>query len=124
MDYDLPGFFRRAKIESQKTKDMRVTIGAVISKGGKVISVGHNQKKTHPLTNTYSLHAEAAAIIGRRYHKEDLSGCSIWVYRERTSGEPGMSKPCDDCMRLIVASGIKKVYYTTNSAPFWERINI
>ena len=89
----LQGFFGRARKES-KLSSLRIKVGAVTVRGGSVISFGYNQDKSHPLVNTFSLHAEAAAILARRYHIGSLNGATIWVYRETADGIPALAKPC------------------------------
>lgn len=49
----------------------------------------------------------AQALVG-----EDLSGMVLYVARSYKNGKPAMSKPCDNCDRLIREAGIKKVIYT------------
>ena len=112
----LQGFLGRARKES-KLSDLRIKVGAVCTKGGSVISFGYNQDKSHPMVSTFSLHAEAAAILARRYHIGSLEGATIWVYRETADGIPAMARPCKDCLKLIIASGIKKIVYSTNIPP-------
>lgn len=119
----LPGFLNAARRQSYRSS-MRVCVGAVISNGGRLISVGYNQKKTHPLTNTFTLHAEAHAIIACRYNTPRLDGSILWVARDTVNGMPAMAKPCGDCMRLIVAAGIKRVYYTIGEPPYWASFDL
>ena len=89
--------------------------GAIIVRKGLPISSGWNKDKTHPAAVVYysqCIHAELAAIIG--VNKCDLNGTSIYVARKmRSKGEPlGMSRPCIECMKMILAAGIKRIYYT------------
>jgi len=119
----LPGYFRRAGIESRKSA-MRIHVGAAISLGGKLIAVGYNQNKSHPMVDTFCLHAEAAAIISRRYHSDSLVNSTMWVFRERADGTPALAKPCKSCMKLIIAAGIKKVYYTVSTPPYYELLHL
>lgn len=92
-------------------------VGAVIYRGSTVIGVGFNKIKSHPkLANEdrfYSLHAEMSAIINA---KQDLKGCSIYVYREFKDGNVALSKPCNLCMPSIIESGITKIYYTDDKS--------
>jgi len=120
---DMPGYFRMARMESKKS-DLKIQMGAAISRGGNLIAVGCNQNKSHPMVDTFHLHAEAAAIISRRYNSDSLVNAVIWVYRERANGMPAMAKPCKSCMRLIVAAGIKKVLYTISKPPYYKEINL
>ncbi len=120
--YDLPGFFYRAQVESSKSDFARLRIGAVISRGGSVISEGHNINRTHTLHKNWSIHAEMAAIISKRYYYNFLSGATIWVYRQTRDGKPALAKPCRYCMEHIIEAGIKKIYYTVNKEPYYKII--
>jgi len=119
----LPRFFRLARMESLKSNVRRISMGAVISKGGSVIAKGHNQCKTHPMLDTYTIHAEMSALISRRYY-DDLKGAVIWIYRETVDGIPGCAKPCASCLKHLVAAGIKKVYYSDSTPPYYKIIRL
>lgn len=102
--------------------EYKYKVGAVIVKGGRLLSVGHNVVgKTHPKhTGIYkeSVHAEEAAILNRLKTKNGLASLQnavLYVSRITSSGIPGMAKPCPNCERLIRAVGIKKVIFTTNT---------
>jgi len=89
--------------------------GAMIVKRGLPISRGWNKAKTHPAAIHYyskCIHAELAALIG--VNKIDLRGTHIYVARiMRSKGAPlGMSRPCPQCMKMIVSAGIKRIYFT------------
>lgn len=94
-------------------------LGAAIFKGSKCIGLGFNKLKSHPRASQdyCSLHAEQDAIISTvRQYKDDLDGCSIYVYREHNkTKKPMLSKPCTICMDMIKNVKIKKVYYTDNT---------
>jgi deoxycytidylate deaminase len=95
-------------------------VGALIVKGRRVLSTGYNKTKTHTIIRNkidrYSLcdklHAEMAAILNAR---TDIIGAKLYILRVCPDNKygTGMSKPCNLCMRLIRASGIKDVFYTT-----------
>lgn len=116
--------FRLAKLIS-KHSTYNPQIGAVIYKGNKAISVGFNKKKSHPVfaneDRFYSLHAEMGAIINA---KQDLTGCSIYVYREYKDGSPALAKPCHLCMPSIIEAGITKIYYSDSNAQGYSVINL
>lgn len=93
--------------------------GAIIVKGGHTIAVGVNRLTNHPdhvedPKVQSSVHAEIAALNACR--KTDLNGASIYVARIYKSGEPAMSKPCENCQKALRERGIKKVYYTIDSS--------
>ena len=102
---------------------------AVIVKGGNVVSIGFNQRKTNSFVEHYtdkirgnhrdfclSTHAEMHAVIQARA-STDLRGCKIYVARLRPARSPtksvsGMAKPCEICENVLFSYGIKKAYYT------------
>lgn len=87
---------------------------AIISEKKKILSIGTNIRKTHPIshkTRYGELHAEMSAIVAAKGF--DLSRSTLYVARWKHEG-PGMAKPCKYCMEVIKNSGIKKVVYTTN----------
>jgi deoxycytidylate deaminase len=88
-------------------------VGASLSKGSRVISVGWNWfRKTSPNSLAYlrTVHAELHCIHG--FHKEDLSGCVLTVARITNGGLISIAKPCAGCQEMLKALGIKKVFYT------------
>jgi deoxycytidylate deaminase len=115
-------FFDLAKKVSKLSNHKHHKIGSVIVRGGKVISVGTNNIKTHPRsTHPFkSLHAEMAAIL---LAKQDLKDCELYVFREIKNGKLALSRPCEYCWELIYASGIKEVHYTVNEGHETEFIN-
>ena len=91
---------------------------ALIYKGSRHISVGVNRTRGHPLQiNPYtgrrgrSTHAELDAILG--VPTRDLEGATIYVARKLKNGERGTARPCKSCMTVILASGIKRMVFTT-----------
>lgn len=90
-------------------------LGAVLSRGGSVISVGWNKPKNDPSMDIpyayLSIHAEADAI--RQVY--DATDCVLYVARKRRDGNFGLAKPCKHCQILIRENGIKKVIYTVDN---------
>lgn len=87
-------------------------VGASVWKGKRLLSVGWNNTKTHPLSNTRykAHHAEFSALIGN--HKIDLIGATIMVTRLTPGQRLLMAKPCPECFKIIKAAGIARIYYT------------
>ena len=106
--------FRIAKKEAKKSPHTQHKLGAVIVKGHRILSTGYNEIRYSKTIGKNTLHAEAAAIKylldSRRLG--DLVGSSIFVTRYTRGGNVGCAKPCTDCMDLIRAVGIRRVYYT------------
>jgi len=126
-------FMRIAEAVS-KTSTFRTTmqhrivhIGAVIVKKNRIISVGKNSKKTHPIQKYYDrylsyyndvkfqhhIHAEISAIVNSN---EDLYGCTMYIYRcDATEKWLKCCRPCNACYTLIKKVGIKRIVYTINN---------
>ena len=99
-----------AERESRKSV-LRHQLGAVIKMRGKVISTGYNERRTHPSLGCgrwKSLHAESSAIYNALKKKKVVEGAVLYVYRKNGL----ISKPCEDCQRLIKRFKIRKVIYT------------
>lgn len=103
---------------------------AAIVKNNKIISIGMNSKKSHPLQAKYAknphavfLHAEIDAIKNAlreinvdEFYKTDLYICRIKKEKRLASNYVwGLAKPCCGCERAILSFGIRRVIYTTNS---------
>lgn len=115
-------FFNLAKKLSYKSDYHSHRLGAVIVRGGEVIGVGFNKRKTHPMSHTRfnNIHAELSAVLSAGL--EDLKGCAIYVYRETKQGQPAMARPCEHCMKLLKQLSISKVYYSTDCGFSKEKI--
>lgn len=104
-------------IEEAERSDYRFRIGAVVFKGSRIMSSGHNgirSSRIHPLHKNYnnSLHAEQDAILNIK-DWSTLKGCSILVIKiSKSKGIMSMAKPCDMCQSLLRHVGIKTMYYS------------
>jgi deoxycytidylate deaminase len=94
----------------------RYKLGAVIVKGGRVLSTGYNEIRYSKELQKGSIHAEEAAILKLLKAKRlsDLAGADLYVSRISHGGYSRLSCPCAGCMALIRAVLIKKVIYTTD----------
>ena len=93
-----------------------------------IISVGKNQKKTHPFQKRFSknddcifLHAETDAIKNalKTLHTHSLDECDLYVLRLKQASRQGPTitgncLPCPGCMRAIAEFDIRNVYYTAD----------
>ena len=93
----------------------------------RVVSVGINQKRSHPFQAKYSknedaifLHAETDTIRTARRHltEKQLSKATLYVCRIKHEDGPGtpliwgLSKPCIGCQRAIATFDLKGVVYS------------
>jgi len=92
---------RRARNEANNSPLM-YQLGAVIFKGGKMLSSGFNYG---------SIHAEHSAI---RRAKMDIRGADIFVVRVNKTGF-AMAKPCPNCQLLLKENGIKRAFYSNSN---------
>lgn len=106
---------RMADLESTMGKCLRLKVGCVISRDGRIISSGYNgsiipgQKCTEMGCNLenrceHSAHAEENAIAFAARWGIDLKDTVLYV----------TTAPCYKCARLIVQSGICEVVYRDN----------
>ena len=85
----------------------------------RVLAIGHNQRKTHPLQAKFSrrpgcsfIHAEIDAIVRSIRKINHLKGCSLYVARVKADNTPALAKPCFGCQQAIIAFDISNVYWT------------
>lgn len=89
---------------------------AILTRGGKIISVGYNRQRPVPARN---VHAERDAIC-KGSEGAVLYVCRVKGYRNQTLA---MARPCENCIKLIRKSKISKVCYT-NEFGVWEEMKI
>lgn len=109
-------FLLLAELISIKSKDLSTKVGAIvtgpnneiISTGYNGFPIGANDKRNswyeRPKKYLVSCHAEENAIVFAARRGTPTDGCSIYVTHF----------PCATCMRMIIQSGIKKVYIPEN----------
>lgn len=88
--------------------------GAVVAKGNKVIGFAPNKFRNAPTVdeNNVSVHAEAAVIKELSKAGTEFKGTTIYIARVNSSGYATISRPCPNCMKVIVETGIKEIVYT------------
>jgi deoxycytidylate deaminase len=98
-------------------QNLRHKLGAVVVKGGRILSTGYNEVRYTKELKKPTLHAEQSAILKllKRRRLHDLVGSSIYVYRRTPGGNLGNACPCSVCMDLIRSVGIKRVFYTEDN---------
>lgn len=110
-------------------------LAAAIVYRNRIISIGMNSMKSHPMAAKYGknkeaifLHAEVSAIKNalREVDVDDLARCDIYIARIKKP-RPfsnkyvwGLARPCNGCQRAIAEFGIKRVIYTTNENEKYE----
>lgn len=109
--------FAKAALQLAKAAEFNVThqLCALVVKKNRVLSVGYNQPKTHPISADsvmQQLHAEMDALL--RCPEGDVEGAEVIVVRSKSSDQPGLAKPCSVCQPILKRFGIRRVLYTIN----------
>ena len=108
-------FMSVAMLSAQRSKDPSTQVGAcIVNADRKIVGIGYNgfpigcdddslpwtRESEDPLQTKYPYvcHAEMNAIMNAH---ADLKGCTIYVDLF----------PCNECAKLIIQSGIRKVVY-------------
>jgi tRNA(Arg) A34 adenosine deaminase TadA len=102
----------------------RIKLAAGVVYKNRLVAVGKNSYKSHPLMGKYNknpeaiyLHAEVDAIKNalRVLSLQELEKSDILVVRVRRDGhdyQTCLAKPCDGCMSAIKAFNLRNLYYT------------
>jgi dCMP deaminase len=116
-------FLMLAKLTATRSTCLAFPVGAIIVKDRQVLATGYNGSPSgsvHCTAQGYcypelsscdasktlpsrSVHAEANAIAQAAKHGINTNGASIYVTLE----------PCLSCLKLIISSGIREVFYET-----------
>ena len=111
----------------RNTTSSGARLAAAVVYKNRIISIGINQKRSHPFQAKYSvnedaiyLHAETDTIRGalRYLSEKQLSKSTLYVCRVKHENGPespiiwGLSKPCIGCQRAIATFDIKNVVYS------------
>jgi len=109
--------FARMALELASILDNNMTyqLCSLIVKRNRVLAVGYNSRKTSPMMQNSHMqmwHAESHAVS--RCPQNELDGAEIIVARVRSSGKPGLARPCKICEDILRRYGIRRVFYTVN----------
>lgn len=104
-------FMQLAAVVASWSKDPSTRVGAVITKGNRIVSLGYNgfavgvdDSKERYADRDFKypavIHAEENCLL---FAKQDLTGCTIYVHP---------MPPCASCAAKIIQVGIKRVVST------------
>lgn len=115
-------FLKTAYLLGQESKCVSKQVGCVIAKDKRIISTGYNgtppkfkncsdqfpdydpalhREEHHTWSKIYEVHAEMNAIAFAAKNDIGIDGAELYT----------ILQPCDDCLKNIIAAGIKKIYY-------------
>lgn len=87
----------------------------LVAADGMIVSEGYNHHKVH-MSHKFSIHAEVDALHkAKKRLRKRLAECEMYVVRIGP-GRLKYSKPCLDCAQEIERHGIRRVYYSTETA--------
>lgn len=99
--------------------------GAVLVKGGSILSTGYNVPKCAPIVRFWAeryqgvpqqLHAEMSCLQGVQRHI--IRGCDVYVARIKLHDHSfAIAKPCAMCEAFLRLHGIRRVYYSIKGTP-------
>ncbi len=113
-------FMDMARLVASWSKDPSSKVGAVITRGKFVVSVGFNgfpkgiadtadRLENREIKYPTILHAEVNAILSAR---QDIRGCCLYA-------TPYM--PCPQCAAVVVQSGITRIVFTPSENEKWGK---
>lgn len=103
-------FMKIAHIVAQESYCVRRKVGSIVVKNNSIISIGYNGTPSGDInvcelddgtTKPEVLHAESNALAKIARSTFSSEGADLYV----------TTAPCMDCAKLIIQSGIKKVYF-------------
>mgnify|MGYP003631208490 CR=1 FL=1 len=107
-------YFDLAKRAAMESTYGKLRHGAVVVKGGSIISFGFNKANhcqfgkrfRHRNKGDATQHAEISAILGMP------QGADLYVIRINNFCQWRMSKPCNMCEETLKFVGVRRVFYT------------
>lgn len=108
--------------------ERRTSHVAFLIKKSKIVHIGINLAKSHPLTKNHKyqehqhtgVHAELNACI--KSGKENLSKYKLVVIRINRSNQMTNSKPCLGCQGILKQFNVGEVWYSTDNESL-EQLN-
>ena len=110
-------FIEIAKTVAKRSADPHTQVGAVLVKGNRILSIGYNGTLSNFKYDfnwgteekyLFCVHAEANALSNAAKIGANVEGADIYL----------TLSPCHECIKLLIQSGIKNVYYITQYKDF------
>lgn len=110
--------FLNLAVKTAAASELAQKHGAVVVKGGSVLSLGFNKQKNADIVNPseavspeyFTVHAEIDALN----RAGNTEGATIYIARVNNNGEERYSRPCNSCAEAIRKAKIRTVIYTLN----------
>lgn len=107
--YDI-AYLKMARIMSELSYAKRLQVGAILVRDNQIISEGYNgtpsgvdnaAEDENNNTHWYTIHAEENVILKAAKNGSPTNGSTLYITHS----------PCQNCCKLILQSGIKRVVY-------------
>lgn len=114
---DISYMSKLEKVVNEITHDIRCKHAAYLVEKNKIISIGINKEKSHPLqkefsrfTNMTYLHAEIDCL--KSVNKFDINKTTLYILRIDKNGHYANSAPCKGCQEYLNQIKIKRIVYS------------
>lgn len=96
-------------------------VAAAVVHRGRIVSVGVNREKTHPVQAKFGgwghTHAEVDAVLRAERQGIDVSGMEVYVLRIKKDGPRGPwvrgnARPCPACSRFLADRSVARAHWT------------
>jgi deoxycytidylate deaminase len=133
-------FFDKAAEVAAQSDFEQYHVGCIAVLKNRIISASSNKLKTHPKQaeydkyrefnnnlrsdpkNIHSLHAEIACLSMIKERDINYKDVELYIVRLRRDRDYGLARPCAACMNLILNTGIRRIYYSTNISFAFESL--
>ena len=114
-------FFDLIKVIKSKSKDPNTKVGCVLVGNNKqILSTGYNDfpfgvknnpsRRKRPRKYSYTVHAEANCLLLAARSGVTTNNTTLYV----------QALPCNECTKLIIQSGIKRIIYEKSEWAKWK----
>lgn len=118
----------RLALKEAHKSTFKIQMGAVILRGGSVVSKGFNEIRYHSLSSGYNwpttMHAEASALHKLKKKGKNAAGLTMYVGRINRKGQQLLASPCECCVNTAKLFGIKKIVFTLSQEPWYDEITL
>lgn len=129
-------FFRAADSVRVLSNHPKKQLGCVLVDKHRIISSGYNSwTRCSPIQRQMDVdrfgesgkhrgpvHAETACLLPLIRQGYDMTRADLYIVRRHKNGDLAMSRPCPGCMSLLLANGVRRVYYTIENGYAEEKL--
>lgn len=95
-------------------------VGAALFDGPRLVTLGFNEKKSHPDNDCFTQHAEFNSLKRTRHRK--MNNLVMYIARLTRTDKVSLARPCTECQSKIRRAGIRKVFFTNHAGEMEELV--